>query len=333
LTVLALCFAVTPALWRLGLRRWAVFFVILPFVLGGFGGVRLFLNPPAGTQGAKKIRLVQPAIPQAEKWDRAKRAQNFKHIVRISASQKPIPQLTIWPETAFSAFASRDGSLLKAMAMQTLPFDGVLITGLPRLDEDNRQFNSAALINPRGEIKSIYDKQRLVPFGEFAPFRRFLPFVDVIAGPTDFTAGTGNRLFDVPGYGKVRVLICYESIFSGDIVKGGTRPDLIVNITNDAWFGRTLGPWQHLAQARMRSVEEGVPVMRVANTGISAGFDAYGRSLGHIGLEKADVIDFAVPAPAPITFFARANHSSLFLGVLLLGLLARRLDQTKLMGH
>ncbi len=212
------------------------------------------------------------------------------------------------------------------MATASLPFDGMLITGLPRL-ENGRLFNSAALVDATGEITAIYDKRRLVPFGEFAPFRRFLPFVDVIAGPVDFSAGENDSLFAVPGYGKVRLLICYETIFSGEIVNGEARPDLIVNITNDAWFGRTLGPWQHLAQSRMRAVEEGIAVIRVANNGITAGFDGFGRSLGQIDLDDTGIIDVAAPPPLSPTLFSKYRHSVFFLFSVLLALLALRLDR------
>jgi apolipoprotein N-acyltransferase len=239
----------------------------------------------------------------------------------------------IWPETAFSAFASRDGSLLTAMAQQALPFDGHLITGMPRLDEAGRLFNSAALVTADGQITATYDKRRLVPFGEFAPFRRFLPFVDAIAGPRDFLAGTGERLFTVPGYGKIALLICYESIFPGEIGRGGKRPDLIVNITNDAWFGRTLGPWQHLAQSRMRAVEEGIPMMRVANNGISAGFDSHGRILGQIALDAVGTIDLSVPSAVTPTIFARYGNAGFFGLLMLAGFLFVRLDQKTPIRH
>ena len=332
LTFLALAFAFAPSLWWLGHKRLAMLFVAIPLALGLMGGLRLG-GEPVNSTAVKQVRLVQPVIAQAEKWDRAKRGQHLSHIVRTASAKTPIPQLMIWPETAFSAFASKDGSLLTAMAQQTLPFDGHLITGMPRLDDEGRLFNSAALVDAEGQIKAVYDKRRLVPFGEFAPFRQFLPFVDVIAGPKDFSVGTGDRLFTVPGYGKIALLICYESIFPGDIGRDEKRPEMIVNITNDAWFGRTLGPWQHLAQSRMRAVEEGVPMMRVANNGISAGFDAHGRILGQIALDSVGTIDLIVPPAIAPTIFTRYGNVG-FLGLLVLaGLLFLRLDQNLSIGQ
>ncbi|MEK9610274.1 MAG: apolipoprotein N-acyltransferase [Alphaproteobacteria bacterium] len=326
LTCLALAFALAPSFWRVGHRRLAMLFIAIPLALALMGGLRLG-SESANPAAVKQVRLVQPVIAQAEKWDRAKRGQHLSHIVRTASAKTPIPQLMIWPETAFSAFASRDGSLLTAMAQQALPFDGHLITGMPRLDEAGRLFNSAALVTADGQITATYDKRRLVPFGEFAPFRRFLPFVDAIAGPRDFSAGTGERLFTVPGYGKIALLICYESIFPGEIGRGGKRPDLIVNITNDAWFGRTLGPWQHLAQSRMRAVEEGIPMMRVANNGISAGFDSHGRILGQIALDAVGTIDLSVPSAVTPTIFARYGNAGFFGLLMLAGFLFIRLDQ------
>ena len=332
LNLLVLCFAISPAYFFVRQRPLGIlFFCIMPLI-AGLGAIRLADNIDGhngivtNAAAAQKIRLVQPSIPQADKWDRDKRQKHFDQILRLSTSKMPIPRLVVWPETAFSAFPGRNAALLRDMATAALPFDGNLITGLPRL-ENGRLFNSAALVDAMGEITAIYDKRRLVPFGEFAPFRRFLPFVDVIAGPVDFSAGENDSLFDVPGYGKVRLLICYETIFSGEIVNGEARPDLIVNITNDAWFGRTLGPWQHLAQSRMRAVEEGIAVIRVANNGISAGFDGFGRSLGQIDLDDTGIIDVAAPPALSPTLFSKYRHSAFFLFSVLLALLALRLDR------
>ena len=326
LTFLAFAFALAPSFWRFGQRRLALLFIAIPLALALMGGLRLG-NEFSNLAAVKQVRLVQPAIEQAEKWDRAKRSHHLSHIVKTASAKTPIPQLMIWPETAFSAFATEEGNLLTRIVQRALPFDGYLITGMPRLDEQGRLFNSAALIDSRGQIKSFYDKKRLVPFGEFAPFRRFLPFVDVVAGPTDFSAGTRERLFTVPGYGKIALLICYETIFPGEIGGDEKRPDLIVNITNDAWFGRTLGPWQHLAQSRMRAVEEGIPMMRAANNGISAGFDSYGRTLGQIELDSVGTIDLPLPPAGAPTIFARYGNAGFFCLLLFSGFLFVRVDQ------
>ena len=192
--------------------------------------------------------------------------------------------------------------------------------------DGRRLHNSAALLDGNGEVQHIYDKRRLVPFGEFAPFRNWLPFVDVIAGPQDFSPGQSHQLFDVPGYGLVQMSICYESIFPGSIIVGDIRPDIIVNITNDGWFGRTLGPWQHLSQAQMRAVEEGVSMIRVANTGISSGFDPYGRVLGTLSHGVKGTVDMAVPNAIEAPLFSRYSHIPFVMLLMIVSILAWHLD-------
>ena len=296
LSFLALLWAFAAAIWKLGRRR-SAFAMVLILPLAALAGlVRLERLPdPPGDTPSKVVRLVQPAVPQDEKWNRAARAGHLETLRTLSRDIYPIPQLVIWPETAFAGLLDREGELFRDTVWSVLPFDGRLITGVPRFDAEKRLFNSAALVTPRGDVEALYDKRRLVPFGEFVPFRRFLPFADAIAGPVDFSPGAANTLFAVSGYGKMRLLICYETLFPGIGAGSGDRPDILVNLTNDAWFGRTPGPWQHLAQARMRAVEEGIPILRVANTGITAAFDGAGRQLGMIGLGEAGFVDIAVP--------------------------------------
>ena len=224
----------------------------------------------------------------------------------------------IWPETAFAGLLDREADLFRETVWSVLPFDGWLITGVPRFDDQERLFNSAALVTPQGDVQALYDKRRLVPFGEFVPFRRFLPFADAIAGPVDFSPGTGDALFTVPGYGRLRLLICYETLFPGLGMRSEDRPDILVNLTNDAWFGHTPGPWQHLAQARMRAVEEGIPMIRVANTGISAVFDGAGRKLGDMGLGETGFLDVDLPpslAPTPYAKWRQACFLILLAGL------------------
>ena len=204
--------------------------------------------------------------------------------------------------------------MLRETAWDVLPFDGWLITGVPRFDSQDRLFNAAALIDPKGRVAALYDKRRLVPFGEYVPFRHLIPFADAIAGPIDFSPADGNRLFTLPHYGHLQMLICYETLFPGTVVLPGPRPDMLVNLTNDAWFGHTPGPWQHLAQARMRAVEEGIPMVRVANTGISAVFDGAGRTLGHIDLGETGFLDVQVPpslVPTPYAIWREGTFWAL----------------------
>jgi len=316
LTLLALIWAVAPALWWLGWRRLAACaFLVVP--LAALAGTARLADLPTAAEDAlpKKIRLVQPAVPQHEKWDRGLRRGHLQTLVSLSRDTHPIPQLVIWPETAFAGLLNREEALLGEAAWAALPFDGWLITGLPRFDSQDRLFNAAALITPQGQVEAIYDKRRLVPFGEYVPFRRFLPFADALAGPTDFSPADGNRLFILPHYGHLQLLICYETLFPGAVVAPGPRPDLLINLTNDAWFGHTPGPWQHLEQSRMRAVEEGIPMVRVANTGVSAVFDGAGRHLGEIGLGETGFLDVSVPPSLASTVYARWREM-VFLAVL-----------------
>ena len=305
LTLVALVWAMVPALWWLGWRRLAVCVGFMMPVAALAGMVRLAdLPTPATDAPPKMVRIVQPAVPQHEKWDRTRRPDHLQRLTSLSRDTHPVPQLVIWPETAFAGLLDREGALLRETAWDVLPFDGWLITGVPRFDSQDRLFNAAALIDPKGRVAALYDKRRLVPFGEYVPFRHLIPFADAIAGPIDFSPADGNRLFTLPHYGHLQLLICYETLFPGTVVSPGPRPDMLVNLTNDAWFGHTPGPWQHLAQARMRAVEEGIPMVRVANTGISAVFDGAGRTLGKIGLGETGFLDVKVPPLLPPTIYA-----------------------------
>ena len=320
LTLLALICAMAPALWWLGWRRLAVVTVlILP--LAAFAGMTRLSNLPMVSDDAlpKTVRIVQPAVPQHEKWDRTKRPGHLRTLTSLSRDTHPIPQLVIWPETAFAGRLDREAALLRETAWEVLPFDGWLITGAPRFDAQDRLFNAAALIDPKGRVEALYDKRRLVPFGEYIPFRRFLPFADALVGPIDFSPADGNSLFTLPHYGHLQLLICYETLFPGGVVSPGPRPDMLVNLTNDAWFGHTPGPWQHLAQARMRAVEEGIPMVRVANTGISAVFDGAGDKLGEIGLGETGFLDVKLPPSLPSTIYARWRETGF---LVLLGMIA-----------
>ena len=313
LCVIALFFALVPALWVLGHQRFAATFLILPLALAALGAVRLSNSSyDHSASSGLMIRLVQPAIPQADKWDRSKRQLHLDRLVSLSRQGDAAPKLVIWPETAFAGFASRSQSLLDRTIRNATQNDGVVITGIPRLGVGRRLLNSAIMIDHDGAIKAVYDKRHLVPFGEYVPFRRWLPFLEPIVGPTDFVPGENNSLMRLDGYGSMQMLICYEVIFAGAVIGQEIRPDILINITNDAWFGQSAGPWQHLVQAQMRAVEEGVPLMRVANTGITAGFGSYGRILGQIGLGTHGILDLPVPPALPPTLFARFGNLGFF---------------------
>lgn len=333
LNIIAFLFAFALAFWRLGARQMALVLLIMPLLLSLLGIVRIaHLQDVVSGDKRPTVRIVQPSVMQQDKWQRSKRPEHLQRLVNLSAQTFPVPRLVIWPETAFAGFASEEAELLRQTVAAATPFDGFLLTGIPRLDEQNRLFNAATLLAHDGARKAIYDKRHLVPFGEYVPFRSFIPFIDVIAGPNDFSEGTANKLFDVPGIGKAQILICYEVIFSGAVIDRNDRPDFIVNLTNDGWFGHTAGPWQHLAQSQMRAVEEGMTLIRAANAGISGAFDPLGRPLGQIGLGITDSLDVKVVAPLGSTLFAQMGHLlfffMLFLNAGFAYWLDRRLDRS-----
>ena len=330
LCVVAVTFAAVPAFWVIGYRRCAVIAVLLPIMMTVFGALRLAGAPALETlsDGVPIVRLVQPAIPQVEKWDSTKRQTHLDQLVDLSRKGEPHAKLVIWPETAFAGLAGRNAELLDRTVREATIKTSALITGIPRFGTDRTLFNSAIMFNHDGETKGIYDKRHLVPFGEYIPFRKWLPFIDPIVGSVDFSAGQNNALMLVEGIGTMQLLICYEVIFSGKVLMFDKRPDLIVNITNDAWFGVSAGPWQHLVQAQMRAVEEGVPLFRVANTGITAGFDSYGRVLGLIPLDKSGVLDLSVPETVSPPPFARFGNFGFFCLLILMVVGAAWVDLT-----
>lgn len=328
LNVIAVAFALSIAMWRLGMRQLALVGLIFPLLLALLGAVRIdHLRDVVEHDARPKVRIVQPAIPQNEKWQRTKRPAHLQRLVALSNQNSPVPQLVIWPETAFAGFASKEPDRLREIIVSAAPFGGYLVTGIPRLDDGGLLFNAAVLHAYDGALKGVYDKRHLVPFGEYVPFRDLIPFIDVIAGPKDFSKGMTNKLFEVPGIGRIQMLICYEAIFSGAVIDRNNKPDFMVNLTNDSWFGTTIGPWQHLAQSRMRAVEEGITLIRVVNAGVSAAFDPLGRSLGQLGLGKAGSMDVKLVAPLESTLFAQMGHALFFFLLFLLAGFARWVDR------
>ena len=328
LCIIAVAFAAAPVFWALGHRRFSIIAITLPIILAAAGAIRLAaapdLVPP--TNAGPVVRLVQPAIPQVEKWDRSYRQTHLDQLVDLSRRNGLHPKLVIWPETAFAGFASRNAALLDKTVRDATSKKGTLITGIPRFGIDRTLLNSAIMLNHEGKTKGIYDKRHLVPFGEYIPFRKWLPFLYPIVGGVDFSAGQNNALMQLEGIGTMQLLICYEVIFSGEVLSLAMRPDLMVNITNDAWFGVSAGPWQHLVQAQMRAVEEGVPLFRVANTGITAGFDPYGRILGSIPLGESGALDLVVPEAIPPPPFARFGNAGFFCLLILMFVSAAWVD-------
>lgn len=252
------------------------------------------------------VRIVQPAIPQTMKWKKEELENNFREYIRLSR----LPGLeqidfVIWGETASPFPLDFEPRKLREI-MQAVPSGGYLLTGLVRYELDGETFapvNSMFVINTQGKIVDFYDKSHLVPFGEYIPFRRWLPdwirpITNVVA---NFLPGTGPKVIKTEGQPSFGALICYEIIFPSQIVDADNRPQWLVNLTNDGWYGVSQGPYQHLVTARMRAVEEGLSIVRAANTGISAIISPYGQITAFLPLNQKGIIDAELPAPTSLS--------------------------------
>jgi apolipoprotein N-acyltransferase len=267
-------------------------------VLWSSGALRL-ANAETGNVPGVTLRIVQPNIAQALKWHPDYRDGHFATFLRLSSapSERPITHI-IWPETAIPFIVSADNARRRVMA-SVIKNDGLLLTGAvrtsPRGTQPYQLWNSFHAIDKNAEIVATYDKFHLVPFGEYVPFRRWLGFTKLTAGRTDFSAGTGPKTIRISGLPPFTPLICYEIIFPDKVTETNSSARWLLNVTNDAWFGTSSGPYQHFAMARLRSVEQGLPLVRAANTGISAVTDAYGRVAGRLGLNEQGVVDTGLP--------------------------------------
>ncbi len=323
---------------------------IAPAIVNGLKDAGLRgVAPPA--DDTVWLRLVQPAIPQAEKW----RGGNGEAILSTyldlsragpadTETPRPLSQIDalIWPESAFPfVLVEAPGALSR---ITDLVADGpVLLTGALRLDRSDARldgrpsaYNSLYAIGPRG-IEAAYDKTHLVPFGEYLPWQSALEAVglrQLTQMRGGFRAGRTRQTLDVAGLPRFQPLICYEAVFPGELfgpdVSGDgaatARPAWLLNVTNDAWFGTSLGPAQHLAHARLRAIEEGLPLIRAANTGISAVFDAYGRTTARLELGVVGALDAALPdaiAPPPFARWGWRMPLGLVLACLGLALIGR----------
>jgi apolipoprotein N-acyltransferase len=235
----------------------------------------------------------------------------------------------IWPESAFPFFLTREPDALAEIA-NLLPPGTTLITGGARIDDSHadgsrrRAFNSVYVIDHDGTILSVYDKLHLVPFGEYLPFQDTLErlgLMQLTKQPGGFAAGDRRRLIDAKPAPRFLPLICYEIIFPGAAIPAGERPDWLVNVTNDAWFGISSGPYQHFQQARLRAIEEGLPFARAANNGISAVVDPVGRVVRSLPLGAQGIIDSSLPRAIARPLYARIGDGPL--GIVIILILAR----------
>ncbi len=298
-----------------------------------FGAVRLMGAAPADVPDIR-LRLVQPAIDQSQKWRPEQRWQIFDTLLRLTRGEggDSVPfdgtTIVVWPETA-TPFLFANSAIALAEAAKALPKGGVLIAGSVVAEEAAtaagdeapvRYFNSALVIDRSGTVIGRDDKVHLVPFGEYLPLEPVLARFGLAAlaemMPGGFTAGTARQKMAVPGAPPFSVLICYEAIFPGEVIGPAGRPEWLLNLTNDAWFGDTPGPVQHFHQARARAVEQGLPMVRAANTGISAIVDGYGRIRASLGLMQQGTVDGPLPVALAPTPYARLGDGPFLLGLL-----------------
>jgi apolipoprotein N-acyltransferase len=298
-------------------------------------GIMYLIRPQPVQNGGKIIRIVQPNIGQEDKWRPGFSEEAARRLALLSMKPAgPRPRLLFWPEAAVTdpledarsdehqAFAQFERTRAAALVG---PGEYLVTGGLAVFSRDGRWIDGAAnsvfILGSGGQALGRYDKAHLVPYGEYLPMRPLLSAIGLsrlAPGDIDFTPGTGPRTLALPGWGKVGFQLCYEIIFPGEVVDRRNRPDFIFNPSNDAWFGRW-GPPQHLAQARLRAAEEGIPVLRSTPTGISAVIDAKGRVVRQLPWQTAGVIDARLPPPAAPTLFARfGNVIPLLLGFALL---------------
>lgn len=285
--------------------------LLIPAMVYAAGAVRLAGAPDPVAQQADParpgIRMVQANIPQREKWRSTFRERNLQMHLTDSVADRPDWVRTIlWPETAAAFLVENSDDYRAAMARYAVPEGGYLITGAPRRTKQPEALhNSIVAVDHHASVVATYDKAHLVPFGEYVPLGRYLPFGGVASGALDYSPGPGPRTIRLPGLPPLSPLICYEVIFPGAVTDPADRPEWLLNATNDAWYGRTAGPYQHLQHARLRAVEEGLPLVRPANTGVSIAFDAFGREIGRIPLETRGVLDFRLPPAEPPTLFSK----------------------------
>ena len=326
LTLLTLAAASVPAIF--GERRVLIGVfagAALAALPGIYGQFRVPAAPAAALEPPVTVRLVQPNAPQHLKWDPDLAPVFYDRQLALTSAAPapgaPRPDIVIWPETAIPWLLEYAQPAFDEMALAANGAQVVL--GLQRRSPDGAWFNSLVVVGADAQPVAVYDKHHLVPFGEYMPLMWVFARMGVFGLATNetggYTAGPGPQLLDLGAAGRALPLICYEAIFPNDIARAPGRADWLLQITNDAWFGEIAGPWQHMAQARLRAVEQGLPMLRAANTGISAAIDPYGRVTAEIPLGEAGMIDTPLAAALPVTVYARLGDLPV---LILIGIIA-----------
>ena len=319
--------------------------IALLAALGGYGAMRLVRAPTRLVDGVH-LRIMQPNLQQDVRFNYSAKQEVMKRYIdlsgRATASQpQGLQGVThlIWPESSFPFFLTREADAF-AQITNLLPPKAILITGAVRLaDPDHPKesgvYNSIYVIDHNGAIPAIYDKVHLVPFGEYLPFEKILESIGLQTITEErggFLSGDRHRVIAVPGAPNALPLICYEIVFPGEITPADGRPGWIVNVTNDGWFGNSTGPYQHLQQARLTAIEEGLPIARAANTGVSAVIDPLGRIINSLPLGAEGVLDAPLPRPISAPAYTRLGDApAAIMVVIALIIVARRRLQSDMM--
>lgn len=308
---------------------------LLPPVLGVtallalFGGGQALLPPLQDLEGRPVVRLIQPNAPQHLKWRRDMVPVYYRRQVDFTSAPMQDgdsrPDLVIWPETALPTLLHRSANELGEISLAAGAAQ--VVVGLQRENFGN-WYNSLVLMGPDGDVRQVYDKYHLVPFGEYMPAKAVFARWNIagLAARAEggYSPGPGPELLDLGPLGVALPLICYEAVFPQDVYRAPGRPDMLMQITNDAWFGAFSGPYQHLEQARIRAIEQGLPMLRAANTGVSAVIDGAGRVLAALPLNEAGYLDAPLPPPLRGTLYSRTGDLPMLVMLLLFaGLLMR----------
>ncbi len=283
------------------------YFVVLFFVFGilFLGGAFHIYESPKEMVWGVQLRLVQPNIAQSLKWDPLRAEENFSTLISLSRQNNDKITHVIWPESAMPYYPEIDEAA-RLRLMSAVRQGGTLLTGALRVvDLKKRQLaNSLFVFDHLSNIQGYYDKSHLVPFGEYVPFRKVLKIDKIVPIPSDFNKGKGVRTMYIPKAPPVSPLICYEVIFPSEVVDKSKRPEWILNLTNDGWYGISAGPYQHLSIAQMRAVEEGLPLVRATNNGVSAVINPYGEIVASLPLGEKGVLDSPLPRAGKKTFYS-----------------------------
>lgn len=276
-----------------------------------------------------KIRIVQGNIAQNNKWD-ARNSQKIlnKYISQsVSAGFEDVKYI-LWPEAAVPFYIEDDSPLITILG-SAVPQDGYLLTGtIHGLENGSVVYNAIHTINQYGEVAAIYHKSHLVPFGEYVPLRSILPIDKITPGQVDFSKGDGITTLDIKGMPSFSPLICYEAIFPNKVIDKNTPPQFMINVTNDAWYGNSSGPYQHFNMVKVRAVEHGIPLIRAANTGISGVIDAYGRIIARTSLGEDAVLDSKIPQSltSPTLYTKFGNLSVIAIMIIMCGICYKKKD-------